>query len=66
MATVAADRHLLLGLIALQIGIINQGQLLAAFQAWTLDGARAWPTTSSPAVNSTARPRRRSAGGAAS
>ena len=37
MATVAADRHLLVGLIALQHGIINQGQLLAAFQAWTLD-----------------------------
>ena len=37
MATVAADRHLLVGLIALQHGIIDQGQLLAAFQAWTLD-----------------------------
>jgi serine/threonine protein kinase/tetratricopeptide (TPR) repeat protein len=33
----AADRHLLLGLLALQNGIINQGQLVAAFQAWTLD-----------------------------
>ena len=31
----AADRHLLFGLLALQNGIINQGQLLAAFQAWT-------------------------------
>ena len=40
MATVAADRHLLVGLIALQNGIINQGQLLAAFQAWTLDKAK--------------------------
>jgi eukaryotic-like serine/threonine-protein kinase len=40
MATVAADRHLLVGLIALQHGIINQGQLLAAFQAWTLDRAK--------------------------
>jgi hypothetical protein len=32
-----ADRHLLFGLLALQNGIINQGQLVAAFQAWTLD-----------------------------
>ncbi len=39
MAT-AADRHLLFGLLALQNGIINQGQLLAAFQAWSLDKAR--------------------------
>ena len=38
--TAAADRHLLFGLLALQIGIINQGQLLAAFQAWTLDKSR--------------------------
>jgi serine/threonine protein kinase/tetratricopeptide (TPR) repeat protein len=38
--TAAADRHLLLGLLALQIGIINQSQLLHAFQAWTLDKAR--------------------------
>jgi eukaryotic-like serine/threonine-protein kinase len=36
----AADRHLLFGLLALQTGIINQGQLVAAFQAWTLDKAR--------------------------
>ncbi len=36
----AADHHLLFGLLALQNGIINQGQLLAAFQAWTLDKAR--------------------------
>jgi eukaryotic-like serine/threonine-protein kinase len=35
--TAAADRHLLLGLLALQNGIINQGQLVLAFQAWTLD-----------------------------
>ena len=39
MAT-AADRHLLFGLLALQTGIINQGQLVAAFQAWTLDKMR--------------------------
>jgi hypothetical protein len=35
----ADDRHLLFGLLALQNGIINQGQLVAAFQAWTLDNA---------------------------
>ena len=39
-AMAAADRHLLFGLLALQTGIINQGQLVAAFQAWTLDKAR--------------------------
>jgi serine/threonine protein kinase len=38
--TAAADRHLLFGLLALQNGIINQGQLVAAFQAWTLDKSR--------------------------
>ena len=38
--TAAADRHLLLGLLALQTGIIDQGQLVAAFQAWTLDKIR--------------------------
>ncbi len=36
----AADRHLLFGLVALQNGLINQGQLVAAFQAWTLDKSR--------------------------
>jgi eukaryotic-like serine/threonine-protein kinase len=36
----AADRHLLFGLLALQTGIINQSQLLAAFQAWTLDKSK--------------------------
>src|SRR5215469_17521324 len=35
-----ADRHLLFGLLALQNGLINQGQLLAAFQAWTLDKSK--------------------------
>ncbi len=39
--TAAANRHLLFGLLALQNGLINQGQLVAAFQAWTLDKARA-------------------------
>jgi len=38
--TSAADRHLLFGLLALQNGLINQGQLLAAFQAWTLDKSK--------------------------
>jgi hypothetical protein len=41
MAAIAADRNLLFGLLALQNGLINQGQLVAAFQAWTLDKARA-------------------------
>src|SRR4029077_16130222 len=36
-----ADRHLLFGLLALQNGLINQAQLVAAFQAWTLNKARA-------------------------
>ena len=36
MAAIAADRHLLLGLLALQNGLIDQAQLVAAFQAWTL------------------------------
>jgi eukaryotic-like serine/threonine-protein kinase len=38
--TATADRNLLFGLLALQNGIINQGQLLAAFQAWTLDKSK--------------------------
>jgi serine/threonine-protein kinase len=38
--TANADRHLLFGLLALQNGIINQVQLLAAFQAWTLDKSK--------------------------
>jgi hypothetical protein len=41
MTALTADRHLLFGLLALQNGLINQGQLVAAFQAWTLDKARA-------------------------
>jgi eukaryotic-like serine/threonine-protein kinase len=40
MANVGADRHLLFGLLALQNGLIDQGQLVAAFQAWTRDKAR--------------------------
>jgi serine/threonine-protein kinase len=40
MATVAADRDLLFGLLALQNGMIDQAKLVAAFHAWTLDKAR--------------------------
>ena len=36
----AADRNLLFGLIALQVGLIDQAQLVAAFQAWTRDKSR--------------------------
>ena len=35
-----ANRSLLFGLLALQNGLIDQGQLVAAFQAWTRDKAR--------------------------
>src|SRR5262245_16846636 len=35
MAAVAAERDLLFGLLALQTGLINQAQLVAAFHAWT-------------------------------
>ena len=31
MAAIAADRHLLFGLLALQNGLIDQGALVAAF-----------------------------------
>jgi serine/threonine-protein kinase len=41
MAALAADRDLLFGLLALQNGLIDQVQLVAAFQAWTRDKARA-------------------------
>ena len=40
MAAITADRHLLLGLPALQNGLIHQSQLVAAFHAWTLDKSR--------------------------
>ena len=36
----AADAHLLIGLIALQNGLIQPPQLMAAFQAWTGDKRR--------------------------
>ena len=35
----AAHRDLLYGLLALQVGMIDQGQLVAAFRAWTRDGS---------------------------
>ena len=35
-----ADRNLLFGLLALQNGLIDQVQLVAAFQAWTLEKDR--------------------------
>jgi eukaryotic-like serine/threonine-protein kinase len=38
--TATADRHLLFGLLALQNGLIDQGQLILAFQAWIRDKAR--------------------------
>ena len=36
----AAESHLLFGLIALQVGLIDQAQLVAAFQAWARDKSR--------------------------
>ena len=36
----AADRHLLFGLLALQNGLIDQGQLILAFQAWIRDKSK--------------------------
>jgi serine/threonine-protein kinase len=41
MGTLAVDRNLLFGMLALQNGLIEQGQLVAAFQAWTRDRSRA-------------------------
>src|SRR5262245_27101687 len=40
MADAAVDRNLLFGILALQNGLIDQGALVAAFQAWTRDKAR--------------------------
>jgi serine/threonine-protein kinase len=34
------SRDLLFGLIALQVGLVDQAQLVSAFQAWTLDKAQ--------------------------
>jgi serine/threonine-protein kinase len=39
-STLDPSRDLLLGLLALQTGLINQGQLFAAFHAWTQAGDR--------------------------
>ncbi len=41
MNPVAADRDLLFGLLALQIGLIDQERLIASFRAWTRDKSRA-------------------------
>jgi serine/threonine-protein kinase len=40
MAAIAADRHLLFGLLALQNGLIDQAGLFDAFQAWARDKTR--------------------------
>ena len=40
MAQSATDLDLLFGLLALQNGLIDQGALVAAFQAWTRDKGR--------------------------
>jgi serine/threonine-protein kinase len=40
MSRADADRNLLFGLLALQNGLIDQAQLVAAFQAWTLEKSR--------------------------
>jgi hypothetical protein len=38
--TMTAERQFLLGLLALQNGMVDQAQLVATFQAWILDKAR--------------------------
>ena len=58
MARPAADRDLLFGMLALQIGLIEQGQLVAAFRAWTRDKR---PPAGRPTGGSR-RPRRRRTG----
>ncbi len=40
MAAINADRNLLFGLLALQNGLIDQDQLVAAFRAWSRDKRR--------------------------
>ncbi len=40
MAAMSTDRNLLFGLLALQNGLIDQEQLLAAFRAWSRDKGR--------------------------
>ncbi len=39
-AMATADRDLLFGLIALQVGLVDQARLVAAFQAWARDKSR--------------------------
>src|SRR3954462_9743878 len=57
MPAVAADRQLLFGLLALQNGLIDQVQLVAAFQAWTRDKAR--PLADPPAGRGALYPEQR-------
>ena len=40
MASTEVERDLLLGLLALQIGMIEQDQLVTAFRTWTRDRSR--------------------------
>jgi serine/threonine-protein kinase len=40
MAAISAESNLLFGLLALQTGLIQQAQLVAAFHAWTCDKSR--------------------------
>jgi eukaryotic-like serine/threonine-protein kinase len=40
MGAVAVEKDLLFGLLALQVGLIDQAALVAAFHAWTQDKAR--------------------------
>ena len=40
MAIEAAERHLLFGILALQNGLVDQANLIAAFQDWTRDKSR--------------------------
>jgi hypothetical protein len=40
MVAAEADRNFLFGLVALQVGLIDQSQLFAALQAWTHDQTR--------------------------
>ena len=53
--TPAADRHLLFGLLALQNGLIDPVQLVAAFQTWTRDKSKSLADRGRP---NTARRRR--------
>src|SRR5262249_25161534 len=42
VTALAAERNLLFGLLALQNGLIDQDQLVAAFRGWTRDRSRPW------------------------